>query len=339
MEPFDAFLAAARFEPVEHVPVAGAVTDFYMKTITPGLDGLEEKEALLRMLEYGARLFPEIPLIFMINPTPALYPELIRRLREAADGGPIRIEHLKETTVPDPETDPVNLLRLEEIRYYIDRIPDALKAKYGYCRRLIRFENPFDTLCAVVGSSDWFAKTALEPEFVEAAMELFTEASVVGARWLAAKIGQPEWVILAEDFPGYVRRESFERFVLPYHRRIFDTFPSALKLLHNDSNTTHILESLPACGMDVFHFGYEVGVAAAKEAMSGRVALMGNLAPMTVLARAPLDEVRATCREILQAGAPGGGFIFATGGEVNPGTDPERVNLMVDCAKEFGNNL
>ncbi len=338
MEPFDSFLAAARFEPVEHVPVAGAVTDFYMETITPSLDGLDEKDGLIRMLEYGAEIFPDVPLIFMINPTPALYPELIRRLQETASGGPIQIEHIKETTVPDPETDSVNLARLEEIRYYTDRIPDSMKVKYGYCHGLIRFENPFDTLCAVVGSSDWFAKTALEPKFVEAAMELFTEASVAGARWLASKIGQPEWVILAEDFPGYVRRESFERFVLPYHRRIFDTFPNALKLLHNDSNTSHILESLPGCGMDVFHFGYEVGVAAAKAAMGGRVALMGNLAPMTVLARAPIAEVRAICREILNAGAPGGGFIFATGGEVNPGTDPERVNLMVDCAKKYSNN-
>ena len=336
MEPFEMFLAAARFEKTDYVPVAGAVTDFYMETITPGLDGLSARDRLIRMLEYGAEIFPEIPLIFVINPTPAIYPELIRRLREAAGGGPILIDHIKHISIPDPETDPVNLARLEEINYFIEHIPDDLKRKYGYCNGLIRFENPFDTLCEVVGSSEWFAKTATDSDFVEAAMELFTEASVSGAEWLAGKIGKPTWTILAEDFPGYIKRASFERFVAPYHRRIMGAFPDAVKLYHNDSTTAHLLEALPDCGMDIFHFGYETDVRAAKEAMRGRVSLMGNLAPMTVLARETPEVIRGHCRAILEAGAPGGGFIFSTGGEVNPGTDPESVNLMVECAKEFG---
>ncbi|MFA6449889.1 MAG: uroporphyrinogen decarboxylase family protein [bacterium] len=336
MGPFERFIAAARFEPVDYVPVAGAVTDFYMNTITPGLDGLSGPDQLIRMMEYGAEIFPEMSLIFMMNPTPAIYPELIRRLRESACGGPIRIEHIRETKIPDPEKDALNLARLAEIQYFIEKLPAGLKTRYGYCDGLIRFENPFDTLCEVVGSSEWFARTATDKEFVEAAMELFTEASVAGARWLAEKIGQPTWTMLAEDFPGFIKRESFERFVVPYHKQIFDTFPNALKLLHNDSNVSHLLDALPASGMDIFHFGYEVDVAAAKKAMGGRVALMGNLAPMTVLARDPLETVRESCRHILEAGKTGGGFVLATGGEVNPGTSPERVNLMVECAKEYG---
>jgi len=85
----------------------------------------------------------------------------------------------------------------------------------------------------------------------------------------------------------------------------------------------------------LFHFGYENDVRQTKEAMKGRVALMGNISPMGVLARGSDEEVRRACVEVLQAGAPGGGFIFATGGEVNPGTDPARVNLMLHLAKEF----
>jgi uroporphyrinogen-III decarboxylase len=336
MTPFERFIAAARFEKVDYVPVAGAITDFYLGTIVTGLENLSARDKQIRMLDRAASLFPEIPIFFMVNPTPAIYPELIRRLREAAGSGPIQIEHIKSVSIPDPETDPVNRERLDEIEYYMKNIPEHIKRDYGNCNGLIRFENPFDTLVEVVGSSEWFLRIAAEPEFVTAAMELFTEASVAGAKWLAGKIGRPTWVFLAEDFPGLIGRASFERFVVPFHRRIFETFPDALKLLHNDSKTAHILDLLPKCGMDVFHFGYEVDVRAAKEAMGGRVALMGNLAPMTVLARAPIKEVRGECEKIIRAGAAGGGFIFATGGEVNPGTDPERVNLMVEYAKEFG---
>jgi hypothetical protein len=88
-------------------------------------------------------------------------------------------------------------------------------------------------------------------------------------------------------------------------------------------------------GHELFHFGYENDVRQTKKAMSGRVALMGNISPMGVLARGSDEEVRRACVEVLEAGAPGGGFIFATGGEVNPGTDPSRVRLMLDLAKGF----
>ncbi len=175
-----------------------------------------------------------------------------------------------------------------------------------------------------------------EPEFVHRAMELFTEASIVGARALASVVGPPQWVILAEDMPGLISREHFQEFVLPYHRRIFQTFPEAVKLLHNDANTTHLLDLLPACDMDVFHFGYEVPIELAKEKMGSRVALMGNLAPRQVLWQGDEATVEAEARRIIAAGKTGGGFIFSTGGEVNPGTDPARLNALVRYAQTYG---
>jgi uroporphyrinogen-III decarboxylase len=335
MTPIQMFMAAARFEKTEHVPVAGAITEFYMSTITSDLEDMPDSARQIRMLERADELFPGIPIIFVADPTPCLYPALIRNLREAADGGPLSADVFRRTKLPDPDSTPENIARLREIVFISENMPERLKEQYGYCRGLVRFENPFDNLVEVVGSSDWFLKIKSDPDFIEAAMELFTEMSVAGARWLAAKIGAPDRVILAEDFPGMISAAAFSRFVAPFHRRIFDTFPDALKILHNDSRTAHLLDVLPSCGMELFHFGYENDVRQTKKAMSGRVALMGNISPMGVLARGSDEEVRRACVEVLEAGAPGGGFIFATGGEVNPGTDPSRVRLMLDLAKGF----
>jgi len=328
-------LAAARFEKTEYTPVAGAITDFYMSTITPGLDALTEPERQVAMLVHAAELFPDTPVIFMLNPTPGLYPELIRNLKAEAGDSPITTEHLGAACIPDPALCPEHAERVREFFFAKEKIPADVRHRFGYCDGILRFENPFDTMVELVGSSEWFLKIASDPEFVNTAMELFTEASIAGAEALAEQIGPPRFVILAEDFPGYIRKKDFDRFVLPWHRMIFETFPDAVKLLHNDSNTTHILDSIAGCGMDVFHFGYETDVRAARVAMKGRAALMGNLSPMKVLAHAPLETVVSECNRILSEGA-GPGFIFATGGEVNPGTDPERVNLMVECAKRHG---
>ncbi|GFP22456.1 hypothetical protein HKBW3S06_01684, partial [Candidatus Hakubella thermalkaliphila] len=88
--------------------------------------------------------------------------------------------------------------------------------------------------------------------------------------------------------------------------------------------------------MDIFHLGYEVNLRLAREKMGKKVALMGNIAPMGVLLRGSDEMVRQVCQEHILIGKEGGGFIFSSGGEVNQGTDPARIRLMVEYAKKFG---
>jgi hypothetical protein len=344
MTPFARFLAAARGQPLDHVAVAGAVTDFYLAPLLGLEDAPDPWQARLTMLERGAELFPELPLIFVVNPCSRLFAPMFWQIEnreaylqttwEAIPAG--RLDSLKTLAhLTIPFDCPLNLLALEEARWFAEHIPAELKERFGYCNGLIRFEGPFDSLALNVGT-EWFLRMYTEPEFVHRAMELFTEASIVGAKALASAIGSPQWVILAEDMPGLISREHFQEFVLPYHRRIFQTFPEAVKLLHNDANTTHLLDLLPECGMDVFHLGYEVPIELAKEKMGARVALMGNLAPRQVLWQGDEATVEAESRRIIAAGKPGGGFIFSTGGEVNPGTAPARLNAMVRYAQTYG---
>jgi len=357
LTPFARFLAAARFQPLDHVAVAGAVTDFYLAPLlglgrfteppaAAGEDAPDPWAARLTMLERGAELFPELPLIFVVNPCSRLFPAMFWQIDnrdtylqttwQAIPTGRLdSLQTLAHLTIPDPFDCPLNLLALEEAHWFAEHISPELKERFGYCNGLIRFEGPFDSLALNVGT-EWFLKMYTEPEFVHRAMELFTEASIVGAKALASVSGAPQWVILAEDMPGLLRREHFQEFVLPYHRRLFQTFPEAVRLLHNDANTTHLLDLLPACDMDVFHFGYEVPIELAKEKLGSRVALMGNLAPRQVLWQGDEATVEAESRRIIEAGKAGGGFVFSTGGEVNPGTDPARLNALVRYAQTYG---
>jgi uroporphyrinogen-III decarboxylase len=48
------------------------------------------------------------------------------------------------------------------------------------------------------------------------------------------------------------------------------------------------------------------------------------------------DQFESECQRILEAGKGGGGFVFSTGGELSPGTDPERVRAMSRAARQFG---
>jgi uroporphyrinogen-III decarboxylase len=55
-----------------------------------------------------------------------------------------------------------------------------------------------------------------------------------------------------------------------------------------------------------------------------------------VMLRGGDQQFENECRRIVEAGKPGGGFVFSTGGELSPGTDPQRVRAMARAASQFG---
>jgi len=298
------------------------------------------------MLLRGAELFPNLILLFVHNPRADLHRGMLRQVsnrdaifrasRPNDRVGRIYSEReLAQITIPDPAVCPEHQAAVNAIAWVNDHLPVEVKTRYGYGEAVLRLENPFDRLALNLGG-EWFLRLYTDPAFVHRAMALFTEASLVGARALEAVFGPPQLVILADDFPGLISRQHFETFVLPYYRQLFALFPDAVNLLHNDTDTGHLLDLLPASGVDLFHFGYEVPVEEAKAHLGRRVALMGNLAPMDVLLRGTDEEVEQEAHRIIEAGKPGGGFVFSTGGEVNPGTDPARVRALLDYACRFG---
>jgi len=343
--PFSRFLAAARREPVDHVPVVGAISDFYLAPLF-GISDPDDAEAKLEMLVRGAECFPDQPLLFVITPCAALYLNMLRQVdnRDAYYERPeewlrvgrlYSVRELAQIRLPEPSTCPEHMIMQQIIAWYHENVPQELVERFGYVKGLIRFENPFDQLALNLGT-EWFARIHTDPDFVHAAMDLFTEASLLGARSLAEEFGPPIWVMLAEDLPSMLSPEHYLQFVAPYHRRLFEAFPDAIKFLHNDGDAAHLIEVLPECGMDILHFGPQVPIEVAKSKIGERVALMGNLDPMRVALRGSDEEFATECRRIIEAGKPGGGFVFSTGGELSPGTEPERVRIMEHYARQFG---
>lgn len=48
------------------------------------------------------------------------------------------------------------------------------------------------------------------------------------------------------------------------------------------------------------------------------------------------DEERGACRDAIDKGAVGGGFIFGTGCVLTFDTPPENISALVGAAREFG---
>ncbi len=337
MTPFSRFLAAARRQPVDRVPIVGSVSDFYLGPLL-GIPDPDDPEAKLEMLLRGAEMFPDVPLLFVITPCAALHLNMLRQVdnRDSYYERPedwLRVgrlygaRELAQIRIPDPASCPEHLVTLQVIKWYHENVPVELADRLGYVKGLIRFENPFDRLALNMGT-EWFARMYTDPALVHAAMDVFTQASLVGARSLAQEFGPPLWVMLAEDLPSLLSPAQYRQFVAPYHRRLFEAFPSAVKFLHNDGDAAHLVQALPECGMDIWHLGPHVPIEMAKAMIGTRVALMGNVDPLRVVLQGSDELFEGECRRILKAASPGGGFVFSTGGELSPGTSPDRILKM-----------
>ena len=138
---------------------------------------------------------------------------------------------------------------------------------------------------------------------------------------------------MIDHIPGQVGPTHFDEFCLPYYLRIFERFPNAIKVYHNENNVTKMLSRIAKIGADVFHFG--VDVRNAKQEIGSKICLMGNLKATGNLLYGGPHEVFQKAEECLNVGAVNGGFLLSTAGGMAPGTPKENIQAMIDAARDW----
>jgi uroporphyrinogen decarboxylase len=129
-----------------------------------------------------------------------------------------------------------------------------------------------------------------------------------------------------------VSPKHYEAFIAPRLRRIFDEFEGLIRVYHNDTPCPHLYPALAEANFDVFNFTHEVDIAQAKAMMGHRVAMMGNVPPLSVGVRESPEVVAEWSKACLDKAAPGGGMILSVGGGVSPGMPAENIDAMLEAA-------
>src|SRR6202030_2021906 len=88
------------------------------------------------------------------------------------------------------------------------------------------------------------------------------------------------------------------------------------------------VKKIAATGCDAVGLDWTTDLAAARQAVDGRVALQGNLDPAALFA-AP-ETLRAETLRVLESYGEGVGHVFNLGHGITPDVDPERVAVLVD---------
>lgn len=335
--------AALLGEPAQ-VPVALIVDSPWL----PGWAGIDTRDYFLfpeKWLEINQRLPSRFPGVVWL---PGFWVEFGMAAEPSAFGAKMRFFPDRPPAIEPLYADldfwtsvrPVNPLEdgLMPMVLRLYQHMDAHLCDQGTPIRMVAARGPLAVASWLVGITPLMEGLALQPEATGRLLETVTTSIIA---WLQAQLdclAYPEGILLLDDLVGMVSPRTYQRQIEPLLQRIFASFEGLVRIYHNDTPCPRLLEPMSKAGFDVFNFSHETDIAEVKNKMGGRVALLGNVAPLDLGVRGDPQAVYQAAMDCLEKAAPGGGMILSFGGGVSPGTRPENIDALMKAAQDWNHH-
>jgi hypothetical protein len=184
-----------------------------------------------------------------------------------------------------------------------------------------------------------------DPGKARACLERLTEGAIDLAKKQAACGVDAILISSAFAGAGLISRQHYEEFVLPYERKVIaevkKDFPALPIYTHTCGSIGDRLDLMMATGtngidtLDPPPLG-TVELEKAKEILSGKTFIKGNIDPVNTLLYGDSDAIKRDVQWRINVGKPGGGYVLSSACSVSPHTAPENIELLVPLAEEFG---
>lgn len=249
-------------------------------------------------------------------------------------GGPVVSPGITSTRDIDhlPEDDPVSSLSfvLDAVRLTRSALPRAIP--------LIGFAGAPFTLASYLlegGKSKGFEKTKKWMHENQDAWGKLLEKIVrgVGAFVRAQIKAGVDCIQVFDSWAGCLLQEEYEQFVFPFSKKLFESIPKGIPVIHFGTGTAPFLEIFSGAGGDVVGIDHGLNLHAAWQRIGPKKAIQGNLDPR-VLLEDPKTIQKEVERILLEAGGRPG-HIFNLGHGVLPETPVEHVIAMMEAVHEL----
>jgi uroporphyrinogen decarboxylase len=341
----DLFLRAARNEQIERTPVwmmrqAGR----YM----PEYRAIREKHGFLEMCRT-----PELAVEVTMQPVDIVgvdaailfsdilvpFPGMGLDLEFAKGEGPVihnpvrSVADVDRLTVADPEEDTGFVM--EAIRILRHELEDKVP--------LIGFSGAPFTLASYMieghGTRDYEYTKALmwsEPAAWDRLMVKISD-TIIG--YLGGQIDAgAQTVQVFDSWVGYVAPRDYERYVLPYTKRVIDEVSKkGVPVIHFANQATSMLDLVRHAGGDVIGLDWRIDIGKAMEIVGPEFAIQGNIDPVALFA--PEAELEAIVTEILEKVGDRPGHIFNLGHGIHKTSDPQKAKAMIAMVHEISERI
>ncbi len=217
--------------------------------------------------------------------------------------------------VPDPLRDGRMPEVLEAIARLKEKTEDAVPL-------IAAFGTPFELLCTALDFEDITLSLTEDPGFLEAELGKMTE---IARRYgHAIEKAGPDVLMLVDGTSQTIGPDYYQRFSYPFTKALVQSLKKPI-ILHVCGNTTGILSMMAETGVTALSVDHPIDIPQALGVTEGRTALVGKIAPQTLLEgprEAIVSETEASLRHGMHVVAPGCGLL--------PQTPLEHLRAYVD---------
>lgn len=233
---------------------------------------------------------------------------------------------------------------LSDVPEYFHRTFDLVKAAVGD-EVSVHEEvfSPFTHLMELFGYEEALMGLLTDPAKSHALLDRLTNASI--AMGVAQARRGADAVLISSAFAGggFISREMYREFVMPYERRLTDAIrPTGVPVYtHTCGRIGDRLELMAETGIDGLDtldpppLG-NVELSDAKRALGDRLFIKGNMNSVALLDYKTKEQVLAEAAERIRIGKPGGGYILSTACSVAPRVEPWKLELLTPLVEEIG---
>lgn len=346
MNPKERFLATMRREEPDQVPACPWLTSAFFSNyyqVDPSEWYADLDIQLRAMLEFYGERFPDMQYFPGFRASSgstieasALGCEIVTLPGQTPHANPVVHDlstDVAKLRVPDPEKDGRMPMVLEHFSWLKEKL-----GQNGYQVTAGFLHGPFDVALLLRGATDLMVELVLRPDDVHPMMEIATETCIQYILKQYEIVGDSMVQIMFSDDSGaQLSPELWWEFSGKYIKKMVEAMPEGVVVLaHNCDRVGHILDMYQDTGVDGIHFAPDIDVAEAKERVGDRLALIGNMAQLDTLLNGSPGNVEEECRQMIEKGKPGGGYILSASGCLSGGTPIENIEAMVNSVEKYG---
>lgn len=234
-------------------------------------------------------------------------------------------------------------LMLNPPDYFLATIRAVQRATNGEISVNGEVFSPFTHFMELLGYENALMALLDDPPKVHALLDRLTESSIAWA--VAQARAGIDAVLISSAFAGggFLSREMYAEFVLPYERRLADAVRAERKPVYthtcgNIGDRLDLMVETHIDGLDTLDpppLGNAL-LEEAKQDVGQKVFLKGNMNSVELLLATTEAGVIAEASRCLHAGREGGGYILSTACSVAPRVEPWKLEMLVPLAEQSG---
>jgi uroporphyrinogen-III decarboxylase len=238
------------------------------------------------------------------------------------------ISEVEALPQPDVKTDGLLPFMISRLR----NNEEAIK-KADHQIRFAIARGPLNIASFLMGTTEFMMALAMDPDGAHKLINKITDFICEWLRWQKECFPSIEGILILDDIIGFIGETEFREFVIPYFKKIFNSFGSKIRFLHNDAEGLITAGFLSEMDVNMFNFSFEHTLGEIRRLTGPEIVLVGNIPPRDVLAAGTPEDVRNAVEKAFKETNDYSRIIWSVGGGMPPDVTDDNIRAFMDAVK------